>query len=61
VTVAVVPLNVTVFWLGVVLYPVPKIVTLSPTAPLLGLKTTMAHVLEFQREMDKRFPTASYE
>jgi hypothetical protein len=53
-------LKVTVFWLGVVLNPVPKTVTLSPTAPLPGLKTTIAQALEFQREMDKRFPTASY-
>jgi hypothetical protein len=57
--VAEVPLKVTVFWLGVVLKPVPKIVTLSPTAPLLGLKTTIAQVLEFQREIESKLPTPS--
>jgi hypothetical protein len=36
VTDAAVPLNVTVFWLGVGLKPVPKIVTVVPSGPLGG-------------------------
>ena len=39
VTAAASPLKVTVFWLGVVLYPVPWTVTVVPTGPLLGLKS----------------------
>jgi hypothetical protein len=38
VTVATVPLNLTVFWAGVELNPVPLIVTLVPTGPLCGVK-----------------------
>jgi hypothetical protein len=38
-TVAGVPLNVTVFWLGVALKPVPKIVTEVPTSPLPGVNS----------------------
>jgi len=40
-TVAAVPLNVTVFWPAVGLKPVPEIVTILPTAPLPGLKPVM--------------------
>ena len=38
VTVPFVPLNFTVFWLGVVEKPVPLIVTLVFTTPLEGVK-----------------------
>src|SRR5712692_8531602 len=41
VTVAATPLNVTVFWVGVALNPVPKIVTLAPTGPLVGVNPIM--------------------
>jgi hypothetical protein len=60
VTVAVVPLNVTAFWLGVALKPVPWIVTEVPTVPLPGENSMIATVLEAWREMLSRLPTASY-
>jgi len=41
VTVAAVPLKVTAFWLGVVLKPVPKMVTGVPTGPRFGLNSIM--------------------
>ena len=45
VTVAVTPLNRTVFWLGVTLKPVPKIRTEESTRPLLGVNA-MIETLE---------------
>lgn len=59
VTVAVVPLNVTVFWLGVVLKPVPKMVTTVPIGPLFGLNSITVTVEELCRVIDNRLPTAS--
>gem|GEM_PF-2164133 len=41
VIVAIVPLNLTVFWLMVVLKPVPEIVTVVPTGPVVGLNAVM--------------------
>jgi len=60
-TVAGVPLNVTVFWLGVWLKPVPEIVTVVPTGPLLGVNSMTDVCAELFRVMPSRFPTASYE
>jgi hypothetical protein len=45
VTVAVTPLNVTVFWLGVALKPVPVSVTTVLTEPLPGVKSMMRTAL----------------
>lgn len=59
VTDAVTPLKVTVFWLGVALNPVPKIVTAVPTAPLLGVNSITVTRVEAWRVIDRRFPTAS--
>src|SRR5215831_2403141 len=41
-TVAAVPLNVTVFWLGVVLNPIPEMVTDAPTGPWPGVNEKIA-------------------
>jgi hypothetical protein len=46
VTVAFVPLNVTVFWPGVALNPVPAMVTGVPTGPLPGDTAMMLMVDE---------------
>jgi hypothetical protein len=59
VTPAATPLNVTVFWLGVVLNPVPLMVTEAPTGPLFGATRMIETVAELYREIDRRFPTAS--
>jgi hypothetical protein len=53
------PLKVTVFWVDVVLKPVPKIVTDVPTGPLLVDISMTDTAEEFWRTMDRRFPTAS--
>src|SRR2546430_6662550 len=45
-TVATVPLNFTVSWLGVVLYPVPLMVTVDPTGPRFGLNSMRETVEE---------------
>jgi hypothetical protein len=60
VTVAGVPLNWTVFWLGVVLKPVPLIVTVAPTAPLLGTKPMIEIWDDGLVEIETKFPTGSY-
>jgi hypothetical protein len=64
VTVAVAPpLNVTVFWPGVGLKPLPKIWTVVPTLPLLGvtkLMETFAEGSTSNRWTRSKFPTASY-
>jgi hypothetical protein len=59
VTVADTPLNVTAFWLGVALNPVPDTVTTVPGGPLAGEKSTIDATLELRRAMARRFPTAS--
>ena len=59
VTVAAVPLNVTAFWLGVVLKPVPEMVTVAPTGPLPGEKAMIETVDDAKRAIESRFPTAS--
>ena len=59
VTVAAVPLNVTVLLAGVVLKAVPKIVTVVPIGPLFGLKPINDNVAELAREIDSTLPTAS--
>lgn len=59
VTVAAVPLNVMVFWLGVVLNPVPYIVTVDPTVLLSGVNSMTATVDELWRVMESKLPVAS--
>jgi hypothetical protein len=61
ITVAVVPLNITAFWLAVALNPVPEMVTEVPTGPLCGVKPATATVAETNLEIERRLPTASYE
>ena len=58
-TLAAVPLKVTVFWLGVGLNPVPKMVTVVPTGPLAGVKSMTETRAELWREIPVRLPTAS--
>ena len=58
-TVAEAPLKVTVFWLGVVLNPVPKIVTVVPTGPLSGVNSIIDTTDELWRVIESRLPTAS--
>ncbi len=60
VTVAAAPLKATLFWLGVVLNPVPEIVTVVPTGPLWGAKSMVETAEEEWREIERRLPTASY-
>ena len=59
VTVAAVPLNVTVFWLGVALKPIPKSFTDVPTGPLFGVNSRIATLPELFRVIERRLPTAS--
>lgn len=59
VTVAVDPLNFTVFALGVALNPVPEIVTLVPTAPWVGEKSATATVDRETVFCDDMLPAAS--
>ena len=59
-TVAATPLNVTVFSLGVALNPVPEIVTVVPTGPLLGVNSMIDTSEELWREIESRLPTSSY-
>jgi hypothetical protein len=59
VTEAVTPLNATVFWLGVALNPVPKIVTIVPTAPLFGVNSITDTTDDAWRVIERRLPTAS--
>src|SRR5256886_8898109 len=61
VTVAVVPLNFTVFALGVALKFWPWIVTVCPTPPCAGEKLKTASPLGevVERVIESRFPTAS--
>lgn len=61
VTVAVVPLNLTVLELGVALKFCPWIVTVCPTLPCEGEKLKMVSPLGevVERVMESRFPTAS--
>jgi hypothetical protein len=54
-----VPLKVTVFWLNVVLNPVPKMVTVAFTAPLPGVNLIIESWLEFCRDIERMLPTAS--
>ena len=60
VTVAAVPLNVTVFEAGVALNPVPEIVTAVPTGPAPGVTSMTLTVDEVKRVIPVRLPTASY-
>ena len=59
VTVAIVLLNLTVFWLGVALNPVPEMVTIVPIGPFAGAKVRTDVCDEVKRVMDTTFPTAS--
>jgi hypothetical protein len=59
VTLAETPLKVTVFWLGVALKPVPKMVTVVPTGPLSGVNSMIDTTDELWRVIESRFPTAS--
>ncbi len=59
VTLAETPLNVTAFWLGVVLKPVPKIVTVVPTGPLSGVNSMIDTTAVLCRVIESRLPTAS--
>jgi hypothetical protein len=59
VTVAAVPLNWTVSWLGVTLKPVPLIVTVVPVGPLVGTKPTIEVCDDGLVEIESKFPTAS--
>ena len=52
--------NVTVFWLGVALKPVPERVTTVLTGPLPGVKSMMRTALVGERWMERMLPTASY-
>lgn len=58
-TVAVVPLKVTVLDAGVALNPVPWIVTVSPIGAPSGEKSMMLTCVGDERVMLRRFPTAS--
>src|SRR5437763_1882043 len=58
-TVATVPLNLTVFWLGVALKLVPAIVTVAPTGPLLGVNSMIETAVEPLVAIESRLPTAS--
>jgi hypothetical protein len=58
-TVAVTPLNFTVFWVGVLLKPVPYTVTGVPTGPLAGVNCMIDTCVEVKREIVRIFPTAS--
>ncbi len=58
-TLAVVPLNLTVFEAGVAENPVLSIVSVAPTSPLAGLSWTIDSLLEAWREIESRFPLAS--
>ena len=59
-TLAAVPLNLTVFCEGVELNPVPLMVTVAPIVPLCGVKEIIEMSDELCRVMLNRFPTASY-
>ncbi len=58
-TVAVTPLNCTVFCEAVGLKPVPLMVTFVPTGPLPGANCMMETCVGVSRVMDRIFPTAS--
>jgi hypothetical protein len=58
-TVALVPLNVTVFWLAVGLKFAPVIVTCVPMAPIFGVKDSKAGCVAEYRVIARIFPTAS--
>ncbi len=52
--------NVTVFWLGVGLKPVPAIVTVAPPAPLAGVNPLMDTTVVPGRSIAVMLPTGSY-
>jgi hypothetical protein len=54
------PLNVTVFSLGVVLNPMPCIVTAVPLGALFGVNSMIETTEELCRSIERRLPTASY-
>jgi hypothetical protein len=58
-TVAGVPLKLTAFAAALALNPVPKIVTVSPTRPRVGVKDTMEIAAEDWRETERMFPASS--
>ena len=58
-TVAAVPLNLTVFEAGVLEKPVPSIVTVEPTSPFVGLVWITDSEDDACRETESRFPAAS--
>lgn len=59
-TAAPVPLNVTVFCDGVVLKPVPEMVTTEPEGPMFGVNSMIDTAPTACRVIESRFPTASY-
>lgn len=59
-TAAVTPLNLMVFWLAVVLNPVPERVTVVFTGPLFGVNSMIETCDEGLREIERILPTASY-
>src|SRR5439155_2102980 len=60
VTDAATPPNVTVFCAGVVLNPVPTIVTVVPIGPVFGAKSPIATPTAPGRSIARMLPTASY-
>jgi hypothetical protein len=60
ITVAGTPSNATEFWLGVVLNPVPCIVTEIPTGALFGVSSMIETTEELCRSIESRLPTPSY-
>jgi hypothetical protein len=59
VTVALVPLKVTVLLAGVALNPIPWMMTVVPTGPRFGVNSMIVTAPEEWRAIDSRFPTAS--
>ena len=59
VTLAAVPLNVTIFSLAVVLKPEPKIVTVAPTVPTVGVNPPIVTSGVACRVTEMMLPTGS--
>jgi hypothetical protein len=60
ITVARMPLNVTIFSFTIVLNPVPWTVTDAPIGALFGVKSMIEVREELWRDIERRFPTLSY-
>ena len=58
-TVATTPLNLTVFWAGVALKPVPSIATVVPAGPLSGETSRIAVAVLARRVIEVMLPVAS--